>query len=166
MEEGHLSLIDTVQWLSWSWHQLPVTHSAPSDQHHTLLSLHHCSTSWVKHTCWSTLLTKMWHSCQLDSDDCLDLDQILKVFSAPITEEHAWALVHQVRESYYFRCTSGSWFREYPCKHHHSCLDCGDTGYYPWWWSGRVLQDWDSWGHHHQCGWFGSLQHFLSQQEQ
>ena len=38
----------------------------------------------------------MWHNCELDVDNCLDLDQILRVFSAPITEEHAWALVFQV----------------------------------------------------------------------
>ena len=38
----------------------------------------------------------MWFSCSLDTEDCLNLSQILKVFSAPITEEHAWALVHQV----------------------------------------------------------------------
>ena len=42
----------------------------------------------------------MWHSCELDQDNCLDLSQILKVFSAPITEEHAWALVHQVYTLY------------------------------------------------------------------
>ena len=40
----------------------------------------------------------MWHSCSLDSHNCLDLQQILQVFSAPITEEHAWALVHQVSQ--------------------------------------------------------------------
>ena len=40
----------------------------------------------------------MWHSCSLDTENCLDLQQILKVFSAPITEEHAWALVHQTVE--------------------------------------------------------------------
>jgi len=40
----------------------------------------------------------MWHSCELDEENCLDLNQILKVFSAPITEEHAWALVHQTVE--------------------------------------------------------------------
>jgi len=40
----------------------------------------------------------MWHSCRLDSDNCVDLDQVLKVFSAPITEEHAWALVYQSLE--------------------------------------------------------------------
>jgi len=40
----------------------------------------------------------MWHHCGLDSDNCVDLDQVLKVFSAPITEEHAWALVYQSLE--------------------------------------------------------------------
>ena len=38
----------------------------------------------------------MWSCCQLDSDNNVDLHKILRVFSAPITEEHAWALVHQV----------------------------------------------------------------------
>eukprot|EP00092_Neocalanus_flemingeri_P014386 GFUD01015518.1.p1 GENE.GFUD01015518.1~~GFUD01015518.1.p1 ORF type:complete len:691 (-),score=152.70 GFUD01015518.1:104-2176(-) len=40
----------------------------------------------------------MWHHCGLDRDNCVDLDQVLKVFSAPITEEHAWALVYQSLE--------------------------------------------------------------------
>jgi len=40
----------------------------------------------------------MWSQCNLDKDNCVDLDQVLKVFSAPITEEHAWALVYQSLE--------------------------------------------------------------------
>ena len=40
----------------------------------------------------------MWHSCNLDEAGSVDLHQILAVFSAPITEEHAWALVHQTVE--------------------------------------------------------------------
>jgi len=40
----------------------------------------------------------MWHQCNLDKDNCVDLDQVLRVFSAPITEEHAWALVYQSLE--------------------------------------------------------------------
>jgi len=40
----------------------------------------------------------MWHQCNLDKDKCVDLDQVLRVFSAPITEEHAWALVYQSLE--------------------------------------------------------------------
>ena len=31
----------------------------------------------------------------LDNQDCLTLGQILSSFSAPITEEHAWAVIHQ-----------------------------------------------------------------------
>jgi len=31
----------------------------------------------------------------LDTRDCLSLAQILRSFSAPITEEHAWAVIHQ-----------------------------------------------------------------------
>ena len=37
-----------------------------------------------------------WRGCQLDSQECLSLDQILHSFSAPISEEHAWAVIHQV----------------------------------------------------------------------
>ena len=38
-----------------------------------------------------------WRGCQLDRDtECLTLDQILQSFSAPISEEHAWAVIHQV----------------------------------------------------------------------
>merc|ERR1719419_1206221 len=36
-----------------------------------------------------------WKGCQLDSDQCLSLEQILQSFSAPISEEHAWAVIHQ-----------------------------------------------------------------------
>jgi len=32
---------------------------------------------------------------RLDQQDCLTLAQILRSFSAPITEEHAWAVIHQ-----------------------------------------------------------------------
>ena len=46
----------------------------------------------------------MWHSCSLDTNNCLDLQQILAVFSAPITEEHAWALVHQVTRGCCYCC--------------------------------------------------------------
>ena len=38
-----------------------------------------------------------WKGCQLDSGQCLSLEQILQSFSAPISEEHAWAVIHQVR---------------------------------------------------------------------
>ena len=41
--------------------------------------------------------SKRWYSAQLDQENCLDLDQILRVFSAPITEEHAWAVIYQVK---------------------------------------------------------------------
>merc|ERR1711915_969379 len=36
-----------------------------------------------------------WYSAQLDTRNCLNLGQILRVFSAPITEEHAWAVTFQ-----------------------------------------------------------------------
>ena len=39
-----------------------------------------------------------WRGCQLDGEDCLSLEQILHSFSAPISEEHAWAVIHQVRQ--------------------------------------------------------------------
>ena len=38
-----------------------------------------------------------WRGARLDPADCLSLDQILHSFSAPISEEHAWAVIHQVR---------------------------------------------------------------------
>jgi len=37
---------------------------------------------------------KEWTVCSLQ-EGCLSLDQILKSFSAPISEEHAWAVIHQ-----------------------------------------------------------------------
>ena len=37
-----------------------------------------------------------WQAVVLDDEGCLSLDKILKVFSAPITEVHAWAILHQV----------------------------------------------------------------------
>ena len=40
--------------------------------------------------------SKSWYSAHLDSEQCLNLDQVLQVFSAPITEEHAWAVIYQV----------------------------------------------------------------------
>ena len=40
--------------------------------------------------------SKAWRSLQLDDNECLSLGQVLKVFSAPITEEHAWAVLYQV----------------------------------------------------------------------
>jgi len=36
-----------------------------------------------------------WRGCQLDKEECLSLEQILQSFSAPISEEHAWAVIHQ-----------------------------------------------------------------------
>ena len=37
-----------------------------------------------------------WHSVNLDRNSCLNLQQILEVFSAPISEEQAWAVLYQV----------------------------------------------------------------------
>lgn len=39
--------------------------------------------------------TTEWRSCSLVGGS-LGLDQILRAFSAPISEEHAWAVIHQV----------------------------------------------------------------------
>jgi len=36
-----------------------------------------------------------WRGCSLDNEGCLSLQQILHSFSAPISEEHAWAVIHQ-----------------------------------------------------------------------
>jgi len=36
-----------------------------------------------------------WRGCSLDTEGCLTLEQILNSFSAPISEEHAWAVIHQ-----------------------------------------------------------------------
>ena len=38
-----------------------------------------------------------WAGCSLDPGGCLSLQQILASFTAPISEEHAWAVIHQVR---------------------------------------------------------------------
>ena len=37
-----------------------------------------------------------WMGSSLDSDGCLTLKQVVGSFSAPITEEHAWAVVYEV----------------------------------------------------------------------
>ena len=37
-----------------------------------------------------------WAGCKLDRTGCLSLQQILASFTAPISEEHAWAVIHQV----------------------------------------------------------------------
>ena len=44
----------------------------------------------------SSSLNSSWQAVILDDNGCLSLDKILRVFSAPITEEHAWAILHQV----------------------------------------------------------------------
>ena len=36
---------------------------------------------------------------RLDEDNCLNLEQTLGAFTAPITEQHAWALAYMVRSS-------------------------------------------------------------------
>lgn len=36
-----------------------------------------------------------WTPCKLNSDSCLNLEKITSSFSAPITEEHAWAIVFE-----------------------------------------------------------------------
>jgi len=36
-----------------------------------------------------------WYSVTLDINECLNLKQILKVFSSAITEEHAWSIIYQ-----------------------------------------------------------------------
>ena len=37
-----------------------------------------------------------WHLVSLDKNSCLNLQQILEVFLAPISEEQAWAVLYQV----------------------------------------------------------------------
>ena len=39
-----------------------------------------------------------WAGCKLDRTGCLSLQQILASFTAPISEEHAWAVIHQVMD--------------------------------------------------------------------
>ena len=39
-----------------------------------------------------------WAGCSLDPGGCLSLQQILASFTAPISEEHAWAVIHQVSQ--------------------------------------------------------------------
>jgi len=38
---------------------------------------------------------EMWIASSLDSNNCLTLKQVVGSFSAPITEEHAWAIVYE-----------------------------------------------------------------------
>ncbi|KAJ8894749.1 hypothetical protein PR048_000056 [Dryococelus australis] len=41
--------------------------------------------------------------CKLDADGCVSLWDMLVAFNSPITEQHAWALVHQCA-----RCLQGA----------------------------------------------------------
>ena len=36
-----------------------------------------------------------WEPCKFNADSCLTLEKITSSFSAPITEEHAWAIVFE-----------------------------------------------------------------------
>ena len=36
-----------------------------------------------------------WTPVELDSRSCLTLEQVLRAFLAPISEYHAWAIIHQ-----------------------------------------------------------------------
>ena len=36
-----------------------------------------------------------WEPCKFNADSCLTLEEITSSFSAPITEEHAWAIVFE-----------------------------------------------------------------------
>ena len=38
----------------------------------------------------------VWKGSILDSNKCLTLKQVVSSFSAPITEEHAWAVVYEM----------------------------------------------------------------------
>ena len=44
----------------------------------------------------SSLNSSWQQAVVLDDKGCLSLDKILQVFSAPITEVHAWAILYQV----------------------------------------------------------------------
>ena len=57
------------------------------------METHKLDTGWTRDTCEPR---GNWRGCQLDTDQCLSLEQILQSFSAPISEEHAWAVIHQV----------------------------------------------------------------------
>ena len=39
---------------------------------------------------------KSWHSATLDTNSCVNLQQVLDVFSAAVSEEQAWAVLYQV----------------------------------------------------------------------
>ena len=36
-----------------------------------------------------------WKGAELDASGCLTLERIISSFSAPITEEHAWAVIYE-----------------------------------------------------------------------
>ena len=38
----------------------------------------------------------IWKGSSLDGNGCLTLKQVVSSFSAPITEEHAWAVVYEM----------------------------------------------------------------------
>ena len=40
-----------------------------------------------------------WVPCKFNADGCLTLEEITSSFSAPITEEHAWAIVFECVKS-------------------------------------------------------------------
>ena len=46
-------------------------------------------------------LNKLIGWYRLDEDNCLNLEQTLGAFTAPITEQHAWALAYMVRASWW-----------------------------------------------------------------
>ena len=47
-----------------------------------------------------------WAGCSLDPGGCLSLQQILASFTAPISEEHAWAVIHQVKKKQQYHASS------------------------------------------------------------
>lgn len=49
------------------------------------------SSQLLRKSFWDT----SWTPCKLNNEACLSLDLITSSFSAPITEEHAWAIVFE-----------------------------------------------------------------------
>ena len=61
-----------------------------------MIAKNHCHLLKLASLMASLSANSSWQAVTLDDKGCLSLDKILRVFSAPITEEHAWAILHQV----------------------------------------------------------------------
>ena len=105
---------------------------------------------WVKHTVWRkvkskfktsqcqwlVIFWKMWHSCELDEENCLDLNQILKVIKFNfrlIVKKSVHSLVlllikHCVKnfQVLFFACLLQAYFQ--PMSEHNQLLNKNSNG--------------------------------------